>query len=83
MDLSLRITATYDGIDQHGNIILHGVSIQGDRRTCIKKDHAWLNGQHANWPGNVEAGSKVRFFASPLYRKGGARITDVRQLEVL
>ena len=83
MDLSICITATYDGIDPHGNIILHEVAIQGDRRTSIKKDHAWLNGQHANWPGNVDVGSKVRFFASPLHRKGGARITDVRDLKVL
>ena len=83
MDLSLRITAIYDGIDPHGNIILHEVSIQGDRRTNAKKDHAWLNGQHVNWPGNVDVGSKVRFFASPLYRRGGARITDIREVEVV
>jgi len=83
MDLSLRITATYDGTDPHGNIILHEVAIQGDRRTDIKKDHAWLNGQHANWPGGVDVGDRVRFFASPLHRKGGARLTDIREVEVI
>jgi len=83
MDLSLRIIATYDGTDSNGNILLHEVSIQGDRRTDIKKDHAWLNGQHANWPGNVDVGSRVRFFASPLYRRGGAKLTDIRDLKVL
>jgi len=83
MDLSLRITATYDGTDPNGNIILHEVSIQGDRRTDVKKDHAWLNGQHANWPGGVDVGSRVRFYASPLYRRGGPRLTDVRSLVIL
>jgi hypothetical protein len=83
MDLQLRIIATYDGIDPNGNTILHEVEIRGDRRTDIKKDHAWLNGAHANWPGKVPVGARVRFFASPLHRRGGARITDVRQLEVI
>ena len=83
MDLQLRIIATYDGIDPNGNIILHEVTIRGDRRTDIKKDHAWLNGAHANWPENVAVGARVRFYASPLHRRGGAKITDVRQLEVI
>jgi hypothetical protein len=52
-------------------------------KSDIKKDHAWLNGAHANWPGKVPIGARVRFYASPLHRRGGARITDVRQLEVI
>lgn len=83
MDLQLRIIATYDGIDQNHNVILHDVEIRGERRTQIKRDHQWLNGEHANWPGNVPIGSKVRFYASPLYRPGGARLTDVREVRII
>ena len=84
MGLQLQVTATYEGTDTHGNILLHDVLVRGEKKNSIQKvDHRWLNGEHANWPGNVAVGSRVRFYASPLYRPGGARITDVRNLVVL
>ena len=84
MGLQLQVTATYEGTDSHGNILLHEVTIRGEKKNSIQRlDHRWLNGAHANWPGNVDVGDRARFYASPLYRPGGARITDFREMVVL
>jgi hypothetical protein len=78
----LRITATYEGVDQHGHYMLKDVT--GD----LTRDHVWLNGERSNFPGpeypdGIREGSRIRFFACLFPRMGGARLTDVRQLEVL
>ena len=78
----MQVTATYMGADHNHNILLHEVEIRGDKK-IEKLDHRWLNGEHANFPPDVPVGSKVRFFASPHYRRGGARLSDVRELEVI
>ena len=83
MGLQLRVEAVYDGIDANGNIMLHEVTIRGERNSIQRLDHRWLNGARSGWPQGIPEGSKVRFYASPLYRRGGARITDVRQVEVI
>lgn len=84
MGLQLQVEATYEGTDSHGNILLHDVLVRGEKKNSIQRlDHRWLNGAHANWPGNVDVGARVRFYASPLYRPGGARLSDVRELEVI
>ena len=84
MGLQLRVEATYEGIDSHGNILLHEVTIRGEKKNSIQRlEHRWLNGARSGWPGGIESGSRVRFYASPLYRPGGARITDIREVVVL
>ena len=84
MGLQLQVTATYEGIDSHGNILLHDVLVRGEKKNSIQKvDHRWLNGTRSGWPGGVEPGVRVRFYASPLYRPGGARLTDIREIVVI
>ena len=84
MGLQLQVTATYEGTDSHGNILLHDVLVRGEKKNSIQRlDHRWLNGAHANWPGNVSVGSRIRFFASPLHRRGGAKLTDCREVGVI
>ena len=84
MGLQLQVTATYEGTDSHGNILLHDVLVRGEKKNSIQRlEHRWLNGARSGWPGGVAPGSRVRFFASPLYRHGGARITDIREMVVL
>jgi hypothetical protein len=84
MGLQLQVEAIYSLTDHRGNVLLHDVIIRGEKKNSIQRiDHRWLNGARSGWPGDVPEGSKIRFFASPLYRRGGARLTDVRQVEVI
>jgi hypothetical protein len=78
----LHITATYAGQDKHGCYLLHDLT--GD----MKRDHAYLHGERANFPGpeypeGIPEGSRIRFYACLFPREGGARLTDIRQLEVI
>lgn len=78
----LRLEATYDGQDCHGHHILKDV--RGD----MCRDHAYLNGERSNFPGpeypmGIEPGSRIRFHACLFPRRGGARLTDVRDLKVI
>ena len=73
----LRLEATYDGQDCHGHHILKDV--RGD----MVRSHAWLNGERSNFPDGIQPGTRVRFFACLFPRRGGARLTDCRQVEVI
>lgn len=73
----LRIEATYVKRDRHGCFFLQ--DLKGD----VKRDHAWLHSEMANFPEGIQPGSKIRFYASFFPRPGGARLTDIRELEVL
>ena len=78
----IRVIATYSGEDSHGHHLLTDVS--GD----IIRSHAWLNGERSNFPGpvypeGIKEGARIRFFACLFPRMGGARLTDVRQLQVI
>ena len=73
----MRIEATYRGQDRHGHHMLE--DLDGD----VRADHRYINGVFGNWPSGVPIGARVSFYASPLYRPGGPRITDVREVRVL
>jgi hypothetical protein len=82
IDDGIRIEAIYQGIDDNGNHLL--LDVKGD----LTRDHAYLNGERSNFPGpeypeGIPAGSRIRFFACIFPRRGGARLTDIRQLEVI
>jgi hypothetical protein len=79
----LQVTATYKGIDQNGNHMLADCEIRGEKRTYIKRDHHYVNGIMGNFPIGVPVDAKIKFFASPLFRHGGARLTDCREVEVI
>jgi hypothetical protein len=82
IDSGIRIEATYQGIDDNGNHLLSDV--HGD----MVRDHAYLNGERSNFPGpeypdGIKAGSRIRFFACIFPRRGGARLTDAREIQVI
>lgn len=74
---SLRLEATYMGTPRRQHHLL--VDVAGD----LARDHAWVNGPYGNWPDGIPIGSRVRFFASPHFRPGGARLTDIREVRVV
>jgi hypothetical protein len=78
----MRVLATFAGFDCNNNALLLDVEIR-DERKVQKLDHRWINGQRGNFPLDVPMGSRVQFFASPLHRKGGAKLTDCREVEVI
>lgn len=74
----MRIEATFQGRDTHGHILLKDLS--GD----VVRDHGYLNGTHSNFPDGIKPGSRVRFYCSPLRRKGKEpRMTDIRECRVI
>jgi len=75
----MKLEATYAGLsrDGRGNHVLEDVT--GD----IVRTHHYVNGEYGNWPEGVPIGARVTFFASPHDRRGGRRITDVRDLKVI
>jgi len=77
LTLSWKLEATYAGTPRRQHHLL--LDVEGD----IHRDHAWVNGPHGNWPEGIPIGARVRFFASPHFRPGGARLTDIREIEVI
>lgn len=45
--------------------------------------HCWLNSEHSGFPDGIEHGTKVRFWASYFPRKGGQRLTECREIEII
>lgn len=72
----MKIIATYQGVDRHGNYMLSDVSGH------MKRNHAYINGAHNNLP-DIPVGARIRFFASPHWHKGEPKLSDIRELVVL
>lgn len=45
--------------------------------------HCWINAEYGNFPDGIKHGARVRFWASYFPRKGGQRLTEVREVEII
>lgn len=81
---SLRLEATFlgeDPVNHHWKL----EDVTGD----VARDHAWMNRQYANFPGeDLMPGQRVRFFASVHIRawRHGRKddaLTDCREVEII
>lgn len=77
IDDGIRIEATYQGIDANGNHLL--LDVAGD----MTRDHAYLNGERSNFPEGIQPGKRIRMFCCIFPRRGGARLTDCREVKII
>jgi len=74
---SWKLEATYAGTPHGKDHLL--LDVNGG----VRRDHAWINALHGNWPDGIPVGSRVSFFASPHYRHGECKLTDIREARVI
>ena len=49
----------------------------------FRDQHCWLNAVWGNWPEGLKHGDRVTFWASTHPRRGGCKITEARQIEIV
>jgi len=82
---SIRLEATYAGrgYEKPHHLFTEVVQIDHGMRKAYRDGHAWLNAEFSGFPDGIEHGAKVRFWASYFPRKGGQRLTECREIEII
>lgn len=84
MIASVHLEGTYagQGYEMPHHLIQEVMVIEKGHKKPFR-DHVWCNAGHSGFPDGIPHGARVRFWASYFPRKGGQRLTEVREVEII